>query len=119
MKFVRFCLIAWIGLFAMNHLSWTQEALGGTIGGTVVDKLGKPLKEAKVAAKNIDTELETTCNTDEHGAYELSDLAAGNYSVIARKDGYMTTMYKNVPVQTGKRVKLKIKLGPPGVRFID
>jgi hypothetical protein len=119
MKFIRLFFIPLIGFFAMNYLSWTQGALCGTIGGTVVDKLGETLKDVKVTAKNIDTERKTTCNTDEHGAYKLSDLTAGNYDVIAEKDGYMTHMYKDVLVETGKIVKLEIRLGPPGVRFID
>jgi hypothetical protein len=119
MKFVRFCLIALIVYFAMNHISWTLEAVGGTIGGTVVDKLGEPLKDAKVTAKKHDTERKITCNTDAHGAYKLSDLPAGNYRVTAEKDGYMTHTYTDVILEIGKTVKLDIKLQPPGVIYID
>jgi hypothetical protein len=119
MQFARLCFMALIGLFAMNHLSWTQEAVGGTIGGKVVDKLGEPLKDVKVTAKNIDTERKTICNTDAHGAYKLPELPAGNYKVTAEKDGYMTHTYTDVFVEIGKTVKLNIKLQPPGVIFID
>ncbi len=104
----------------MNHPSWSQEAVsGGTIGGTIEDKLGEPLKDAKVTAKNIDTERKIMCNTDAHGAYKLSELPAGNYKVTAEKDGYMTHTYTDVIVEIGKTVKLDIKLDPPGVRFVD
>jgi hypothetical protein len=119
MKFVRFCFIALVVFIAMNHLSWTQEAVGGTIGGTVVDRHGRPIKDAKVTAKNVDTERKVTCNTDVHGAYKLSELPAGNYKVIVEKDGYMFYMYIDVIVKIGETVKLNTKLEPPPPPFID
>jgi uncharacterized membrane protein len=120
MNSVRIFLMILVGLFALNHLSWTQEtASGGTISGTVVDKFGEPLKEVRVTAKNVDTEQEKSCNTDEHGAFKYSELPAGNYKVTAKKDGYMTHMYTNVIVEIGKTVKLNIKLDPPGMIYVD
>ena len=73
----------------MNNLGWTQDAVGGTISGTVLNKLAEPIKDAKVTATNIDTHRKSTCKTDEDGAYKFSDLTTGNYEVIVEKDGYM------------------------------
>jgi uncharacterized membrane protein len=108
-----------IGCLATIPFSWAQEANGGTISGTVVDKFGEPLNKAKVTAKKIDTEGETICDTDEHGAYKLSKLLAGNYRVTAKKNGYMTHTYTDVILGIGKTVKLNIKLDPPGKIFED
>lgn len=119
MNFVRFCFITLIGLSAMNHFSWTQEAVGGRIGGTVADKFGEPIKDAKVTAKIIDTEWKTICITDSHGAYKLAELPAGNYWVTAEKDGYMSHRYTDVIVKIGKTIKLDIELQPPGVITYD
>jgi hypothetical protein len=66
MKCFRLYLIALVTLGAMNHLSWTQEAVGGTISGKVVGKLGEPMKDVKVTVTNIDTQRKTTCITDIH-----------------------------------------------------
>jgi Ca-activated chloride channel family protein len=114
MKFVRICFIILIGLSAMNHLSWTQEAVGGTIVGAVVDKLGEPIKDAKVTATIIDSKREILCISDAHGAYKLAELPAGDYWVTAEKDGYQSHRYTDVVVKIGKTIKLDMKLQPPG-----
>jgi hypothetical protein len=102
-----------------RSISRTQVGDGATIGGAVVDKLGKAIGDAKVTAKNVDTEWKTTCNSDAQGAYKLSELPAGTYKVTAEKEGYMTHIYIDVTVEVGKAYKLEIKLDPPGVRFVD
>jgi hypothetical protein len=119
MKFVGFCFLGLVACLVMIHLSWTQEANGGTISGTVADKFGEPLNKAKVTAKNIDTKQERICNSDEHGAYKLSELAAGNYWVTAEKNGYMKHTYTDVILEIGKTLKLDIKLEPPRKSYVD
>jgi hypothetical protein len=119
MKVARLYFMISVGLWAMNHLSWTQEAVGGTIAGTVVDKFGEPIKNAKVTTRNIDTEREKIYNTDKQGAYKLSELPAGTYWVTAEKDGYMQHRYTDVILGIGKTVELNFKLDPPGKIFVD
>ena len=57
--------------------------------GTVTDAAGAPLGGVTVIATDGETEFEVT-SADADGAYEISDLAPGAYSVTFSLDGYVS-----------------------------
>ena len=66
----------------------TPPAPGGISGHVRVAGAGAPLEAATVEAYSGD-ELRGTATTDSDGAYTIDGMAAGDYTVTARKAGYI------------------------------
>jgi hypothetical protein len=112
------------------------QTASGSIQGQVVDgKTGAPVRFATVMlmgpllqnmlvppiVSGPANRVESTA--DEQGRFTFKDLAAGNYAVSARHDGYMPTPYGAtrtprdwVPVKDGEQVSgIAVKMPPCGV----
>ena len=72
----------------------TAPAPTGKIVGTVLTAdTGKPVKRARVLANAAELPGGRTAFTDDSGAYELSDLPAGRYTIAVSKTGFVTLSY--------------------------
>ncbi|MEZ5989177.1 MAG: carboxypeptidase-like regulatory domain-containing protein [Planctomycetota bacterium] len=78
-----------------------QLERGFPIRGFVFDAMQQPLARAKVVAVpfSTDTPAPTEVFTDSDGAYELRDVAEGQYTVEATRDGYAKNT--RTPVKAG------------------
>jgi hypothetical protein len=76
-----------------------QTSRGGIVG-TVADKDGNPIEEAKITATNTATGLSRDTMTAVDGDYALSDLPLGDYTLTVLKSGFQT------PTMTGIHVTL-------------
>ena len=77
------CLIALLTGGAV----WGQ-GLTGTIAGVVTDPNGGLVPNAKVIAKNADTNAASTAETDQNGFYRITNLLPGNYIVSVEAAGF-------------------------------
>jgi hypothetical protein len=59
-----------------------------TISGRIVDNSGAVVLGAQVRVTNIDTNIENTTATNDEGFYLVSNLKAGRYRIIIKKDGF-------------------------------
>ena len=85
---------------------------GGTLSGTVYSKLdGSDVKNAQIKlAKSAYQAV-----TDEKGYFEISDIRPGTYTLIVTHIDFIQFIKKNVEIQDGARVELRIGLDtPPG-----
>jgi hypothetical protein len=79
---------------AAGTASWAQDRAKGTIEGTVVNELGKPVSKAKVHAELIHSRPQSSVyrfeETDENGQFFIDQLDWGEYIVGAMKkeEGY-------------------------------
>ena len=78
-----------------------QATTGGSIGGKVVDPQGAALPGSTVVAINASGTAVKTAVTDATGAYKLSGLPAGTYTVTASLSGFTKTERKEVVVTAG------------------
>jgi hypothetical protein len=81
----------------------TKDAATGRVSGQVVAAdTGRPLKRARVMASAPGLPQGRGALTDDNGAYELSDLPAGRYSVNVSKAGFISLSYgQRRPLQAG------------------
>jgi hypothetical protein len=79
-----------------------QAAATAMIHGRVFDgESGQPLPRARVVGDAFVASWATT--TDDQGRYELKDLPAGRYSIVAFKAGYLTLAYGQTrPLEAGR-----------------
>ncbi len=90
-------------------------AQNGTIAGVVKEKY-KGTALAEVQVKVIPSNRST--HSDSTGHFRIADLAAGEYSVIFTKLGYLQLVLPAVQVHADSTIKLTIELDkvPPPVK---
>lgn len=92
-KLLTFILIVLLAAFIPGQVL-SQEH--GSISGNVTDdSTGQPLAGATVVAKKTDHLFGSQALTDEFGNYTIGELPAGDYIVVAFKEGYHFEIYNN------------------------
>lgn len=78
---------------AAMALAQTAASPGNSIEGTVVsDRTGLPLSRAHVILRPVKEKMSSIAvDTDEKGSFALRDVEPGNYSLMASRDGYLTS----------------------------
>src|SRR5215469_4695222 len=86
--------------------------IGGTgvIRGVVADPSGAVVPAAIVVATNVGTQVKTTSRTTDAGAYTISPLSAGDYTVTVSADGFQTLVQEHVTVDALATVGLNFTL---------
>ncbi|HXY78223.1 MAG TPA: TonB-dependent receptor [Candidatus Acidoferrales bacterium] len=81
-----------------------------TLSGTVTDASGAVIVGAKVQAKNVDTGVTYSGDTDAQGRYVLAEMQVGTYEVSAQKSGFQQMVQTGVVLSVGARPILDFKL---------
>ena len=81
-----------------------------TLSGTVTDASGAVIVGAKVQAKNVDTGVTYSGDTDAQGRYVLAEMQVGTYEVSAQKSGFQQIVQTGVVLSVGARPILDFKL---------
>jgi len=82
----------------------------GTITGSIVDRTGAAVVQAKVTATNTDNGIQTSGESDSAGKYSISSLRAGTYNIEIVAKGFPRLLQENVHVDSGKTVGLNLML---------
>src|SRR5438270_6693634 len=88
----------------VSFLASAQQALTGTITGSITDASEAAIPNAQVTARNIDTGLERTSPSGEIGLYTIPLLPVGDYEVTAKKTGFTDVKVGPVRVGVGQSV---------------
>jgi hypothetical protein len=99
-------------LLASFELS-AQVALT-SLNGTITDEQGKRIPSAKVKATNIATGFARETETGSQGTYQLADMAAGTFAIEVYKEGFASSLLRNVKLEVGQRHTLDVKLDIAG-----
>jgi hypothetical protein len=86
---LRFIAVVFLGVLAVSSFCAAQTSTS-SVTGTILDKDGKGVPDAKVTVKNEDTGVEYPTKTTSTGDYTVSSLVPGFYSVTVVKDGFRT-----------------------------
>src|SRR5215475_2813766 len=81
-----------------------------TVSGTVADPSGAVLPGVSVTATNNATGVVTTVVSNEAGAYNLTGLLPGVYTVAAELPGFQKASYTNVTLGNAQQVRLNFAL---------
>ncbi len=111
----RFCIAVGLAvlcaLLVFSPARLHGQSLAG-IGGTVVDQAGAVVTDAKVTATNDATGVPSHAGTSSAGAYTITDLNPGTYTVKVEKPGFEISVTKNVVVETSKRTTVDVTMTP-------
>ncbi len=81
-----------------------------TVVGTVRDKSGASVPDAKVTLTNVETGVSVARASNGEGNYEFVSVRAGVYIVSAEKAGFSLALMDNLRVEVGGRVRADLEL---------
>src|SRR5215813_5027384 len=97
-------------VFVFNQPVMAQ-ATTGVLKGTVIDPNGAAVAGAAVTVKNEGTGVQSATTTNADGAFTVSNLLPGKYSVsVAPASGFKTKNVTGVDVKLGTDTDIKISL---------
>ena len=86
-----------------------QQALTGTLTGSVLDASEAAISNAQVSARNVNTGLERKTTTNEQGIYTLPALPVGEYEITAAATGFNEVKIGPVRVGVGQMVTADLR----------
>src|SRR6266436_5076774 len=90
-------------------LGWGQaQATTGVIQGTIADPTGAAVPDARVEARNLDTNFTRSQDSDASGRFALLQMPPGRYTVTASKPGFATIVQENLELTVGQALSLTI-----------
>ena len=107
----RFLALALMACLGLPGVVWAQaQATTGAIQGLVTDPSGAVVAEAKVEAKNLDTNFVRTQDTDAYGRFVLLQMPPGRYTVRVSKPGFATLVQEAVVLTVGEALNLALTM---------
>src|SRR5260370_16532181 len=92
---------------------WTStraQTVLASVTGRVLDPNAGVIVQATVAAKNVDTGIETTVHTNEDGIYHFADLGPGNYEFSVSKRGFKVIVKPGVTLHVADTVSMNFTM---------
>ena len=86
------------------------QVTGATLSGTLSDTTGAILPQGQVTAKNTQTGISTSAQTNSAGLYSIPNLQPGNYEVSFSATGFRTEVRSGIALTVGAQQVLNIVL---------
>src|SRR6266481_3214019 len=99
-------IVCTLGLCASTR----AQTVLASVTGRVLDPNAAAIVEATVIAKNVDTGIETTVQTNEDGIYHFSDLGPGNYEFSVSKRGFKVIVKPGVTLHVADTVSMNFTM---------
>src|SRR5580692_1010973 len=96
-------------LFASMAVSMAQTTTASLLG-VVRDKTGAAIPEAQVTAQNVLTSFTRATVTDESGAYLITNLPVGEYTISAQKAGFAKFVQRGITLEVEQNARVDIAL---------
>ena len=84
----------------------------GTIEGTITDQSGAVIPHAKVSLTNIGTNFTVTATGNNAGAYILTPVRIGEYTVTAEAPGFAKAVQSNLTLSVQQHLVVNLTLKP-------
>ena len=81
-----------------------------SVSGRVLDPNGAAIVEATVIARNVDTGVSTTVQTNEAGIYHFVNLAPGIYEVSVSKKGFNVVLKPGVDIHIADNISMNFNM---------
>src|SRR5437773_8061917 len=86
------------------------QSASATLSGTVSDETGAVIPSVNITVFNLSTALHRHAATDDRGSYVIPLLPPGRYNMTAQRSGFTPVEIRNVVLNTGDQLALRIKL---------
>src|SRR5207247_3312675 len=103
-------LVGIIGLAGWGGTSAFAQNFSAAISGLVRDTSGAVIPGVTVTAKQTESGLTRTVNTNENGDYRMPSLPVGAYEVIAELSGFKQQVRRGISLAVAQEVVLNLTL---------
>ena len=103
-------VLSLVTLLVLTSAPLPGQAISGDLVGTVIDKSGGGIANASVKATNQATNITSATQAGGDGAYRLSNLAIGSYTVSVSANGFSTQSVKDLDISLNKTSTLNFTL---------
>lgn len=107
---VKLSIVAAVLLLAALSTPTFAQSTYATVTGTVADPSGAVLPGVSVTATNNATGVTSTVISNEAGAYNVTTLLPGTYTVSAELPGFQKSTYTEVTLGNRDQVRLNFTL---------
>ncbi|MCA1620218.1 MAG: carboxypeptidase regulatory-like domain-containing protein [Acidobacteria bacterium] len=90
----------------------------GTISGTVADEKGAAIAGASVTARNVETNLSRTAQTDSDGRYRFSGIPGGGYEITVEAASFAKYVQTGVTLLLNQDAVVDVTMRPAGVEAV-
>ena len=94
----------------MSVPSARAQSPAATLGGTVLDENGAVVPAVEITVLNLSTAVQRHALTGGAGAFVVPLLPPGRYTVTAQREGFATIEVRNLVLNVGDRLALRIIL---------
>ena len=99
-----------VGLLVFLSIPSCLRAQTASIGGTVTDPSGAPVRGTKVTAAEVSTGASRSAETDESGVYRFTNLNPGVYDFRFEHANFGPLLYSQIPLTVDQVLTLDVKL---------
>lgn len=104
----------WVGVVALAILVWpvgnALASVNATLSGTVTDSSGAVVVGVTVEAKEVNTGVAQTRQTNSEGFYIFNDLPPGKYTIEVRQPGFSTYRQTDLVLDVDASLVLNVRL---------
>src|SRR5258708_1492811 len=105
------CVLAWaFGHFLGLCASVSAQGDLASVTGRVLDPNAAVIVEATVAARNVDTGIETVVHSNEDGMYRFVNLEPGNYEFSVSKKGFKVAVKPSVTLHVADTLSMNFTM---------
>jgi hypothetical protein len=105
------CVVAPVSLCVILTAPFTfSQGYKATLVGRITDRSGAVIRQARVTATNIETNLALSTQSDEHGSFVLAPLTPGLYRVCIAADGFKGFMREGLSLAIEQTARLDVEL---------
>src|SRR6266478_840550 len=90
--------------------STRAQTVLASVTGLVLDPNAAAVVEATVAAKNVDTGIETIVQTNSEGLYHIANLEPGNYEFSVSKRGFKVVVKPGVTLHVADTISMNFNM---------
>ena len=90
----------------------------GTISGVVQDEKDAAIPGATVTARNVETNISRTAQTDSDGRYRLSGMPVGDYEITVEAQSFAKYVQTGVTLLLNQDAIVKVTMRPTGVQEV-
>ena len=90
--------------------SLAAQQTTATLTGTATDSSGASMPDVVIKATNRNTNLVRETKSDASGSYTVPFLPAGEYTIVATKQGFRTQKLDNLTLQVGQTARVDLQL---------
>src|SRR5467141_1563945 len=104
---VRSICLALVLLTSIVSFAQTESA---TMSGTVMDRSGAVVADAKIEVTNSDTNVRTATTTNKSGTYVVTGLRPGRYRMAVSKEGFRSIVVTDITLNVQDTVSRNFNL---------